>query len=275
MIREQGQTYTLHRSGERQFLTFRSLDIYPELSHLFTTRHGGVSGGCCTSWNFGAFSLDSEENIRRNYEILAETLGVSPDRMVRTDQTHTANIRVVTEADGGKGITRQRDYANVDGLLTNRRGLAIITGHADCNAVFFYDPVKKVIGLAHSGWRGTLAGISRIMVETMGQEYGCRPQDIVTGLGPALCQECFEVDEDVAEAFFSANGDYEQFALRKGNKYHLNLKAMIRWDLLNCGILPQHFSDMNLCTKCCRDTFFSHRGHQGKRGIMAAAMMLK
>ena len=210
--------YTPHNDKGRCYLTFPALERYGSLRHLFTTRRGGVSTGCCDSWNFGAWDLDSEENIRRNYEILAEVLGVSADRMVRTAQTHTANIRIVSEDDMGKGITRKRDYDNVDGLVTNIRRIPIVTGHADCNAVFFFDPKKEVIGLAHSGWRGTLAGISRQMVEVMQSEYGCLPSDLVTGLGPALCRDCFEVDTDVAQAFFDADRGYRQFAYRSGRK---------------------------------------------------------
>ncbi len=266
--------YQLHQEGARQYLTLPALSGYAGLRHLFTTRYGGVSSGCTASWNFGAWSLDSEANILRNYEILAETLGVAPNRLVRTDQTHTTNIRVVTEADAGKGITRPRDYSDVDGLVTDVKGIVLVTGHADCNALYFYDPVKAVIGLAHSGWRGTLNGIGAAMVETMRMQYGCNPADLVAGLGPALCQTCFEVDPDVAQRFFKKDPAYAQFAVQKGIKYHIDLKQVIRYDLLSAGVLAAQFHDMGLCTKCRKDLFFSHRGHQGKRGIMAAAMML-
>lgn len=275
MIREQTENYTMHRRGACRYLTLRSFEVYKDLAHLFTTRFAGVSSGCCSSWNFGAWDLDSAENIRKNYEILAEILEVSPDRMVRTAQTHTSNIRAVTEDDGGKGITRSRDYDDVDGLVTDIKGIALVTGHADCNAVYFYDPVRRVIGLAHSGWKGTLAGISSAMIDKMEHDYGCRAGDIVTGLGPALCQDCFEIDKDVADCFFEKNEAYRQFAYNKGVKYYLDLKRVIRYDLLQKGVKAEHISDMELCTKCNKDIFFSHRGHHGKRGIMAAAIMLR
>ncbi len=267
--------FHLHKEGQRQYLTLPALESYPELAHLFTTRHGGVSTGCTASWNFGARTLDSEENIRKNYEILAETLGISADRLVVSDQSHTTNIRVACEEDAGKGAVRKKDYEDVDGLVTDVRGLAIVTGHADCNAIFFYDPAKKVIGLAHSGWRGTLAGIGKAMVERMKSSYGCRAEDIICGLGPALCQDCFEVDEDVAELFFEKDEAYRKFSYGKEQKYYIDLKKIIRYDLRREGILEEHFSDMGLCTKCNKEMFFSHRGHHGKRGIMAAAMMLR
>ncbi|MGN0659686.1 MAG: peptidoglycan editing factor PgeF [Emergencia sp.] len=273
-MRDYTQNYHLHSDGERQYLTFPRLEQYKELRHLFTTRRGGVSTGCCASWNFGARTLDTEENIRRNYELLAETLGTTAEHLATSAQTHTVNIREVTAADGGKGACRERDYDDVDGLVTDEKGLAIVTGHADCNAVFFFDPQKQVIGLAHSGWRGTLGGISAAMVNRMETRYGSRPEDIIAGIGPSLCRDCFEVDTDVAELFFEKNHDYRQYAYRRGVKYYIDLKKIIRKDLLDAGLREENLLDMGLCTRCDTDTFFSHRGQKGKRGIMAAAMML-
>lgn len=274
MIREKTESYRLHREGERQYLTFPQLDDYEELRHLFTTRHGGVSQGHCATWNFGERHLDTDENILQNFELLGQVLGADTDQMVTSAQTHTTNIRTVTAEDLGKGVVRERDYRDIDGLVTDERNIAIITGHADCNAIFFFDPLKQVIGLAHSGWRGTLAGIGAAMVSKMKTEYGCQPSDIIAGIGPSLCQDCFEVDEDVALAFFDADEAYRQFADRRGCKFHIDLKGIIRHDLLAAGLAEGNLSDMKLCTKCNKEMFFSHRGHQGRRGLMVAAMML-
>lgn len=274
MIREKTENYQLHKEGERQYLTFPQLDQYGELKHLFTTRRGGVSEGCCASWNFGERHLDTDENILQNFEILGQVLGADTDQMVTSAQTHTTNIKVVTAEDRGKGVVRERNYKDIDGLVTDERNIAIITGHADCNAIFFFDPVRQVIGLAHSGWRGTLAGIGAAMVSKMKTEYGCSPSDIIAGIGPSLCQDCFEVDEDVALAFLDADAAYRDFAYERGSKTHIDLRGIIRRDLLAAGLEPGNLSDMGLCTKCNKDLFFSHRGHQGKRGLMIAAMML-
>lgn len=274
MIREKTENYQLHKEGERQYLTFCRMDQYKELRHLFTTRRGGVSEGCCASWNFGERHLDTDENILQNFEILGQVLGADTDQMVTSAQTHTTNIKVVTAEDRGKGVVRERNYKDIDGLVTDERNIAIITGHADCNAIFFFDPVRQVIGLAHSGWRGTLAGIGAAMVSKMKTEYGCSPSDIIAGIGPSLCQDCFEVDEDVALAFFDADAAYRDFAYERGSKTHIDLRGIIRRDLMAAGLEPGNLSDMGLCTKCNKDLFFSHRGHQGKRGLMIAAMML-
>jgi YfiH family protein len=233
-----------------------------------------VSSGCVSTWNFGERQFDSEENILRNFEILAEVMGTTADKMVLTYQTHTVNIMKVTKEDAGRGVTRDWGYRDVDGLVTDEKDLTIVTTHADCNAVFFYDPVKKVIGLAHSGWRGTLGGISREMIDIMKREYGTEPGNLICGIGPSLCKDCFEVDEDVAEAFRDADPDYEAFIERRDPKYHIDLKAIIRHDLVKKGVKDENVLDMGLCTKCNKDDFFSHRGHKGKRGLMVAAMRL-
>ena len=255
-------------------MTFPQLERYPELKHLFTTRKGGVSEGCVGSWNFGAKSLDRLENIVRNYEILGEVLGIEVERMVTSAQTHTTNLRVVTAEDGGRGIMPNPAFEDVDGLVTNEKRLALITGHADCNPVYFYDPVGQVIGLAHSGWKGTLGGISEKMVSLMCERYGSKPENILAGIGPALCQDCFEVDQDVADLFFQRNGEYQKFAYVRGIKTYIDLKKVIRFDLHTTGLQDEHIFDMELCTKENLDLFFSHRGQQGKRGIMVAVMML-
>lgn len=290
------ENYTLHQRGEVKWLTFPQLDRYSELTHLFTTRHGGVSTGPRESWNFGKGPDESWENISENYRILAKIMAPEQDpesginRMVRTDQTHSANVLKVTEEHLGMGIMRERTYTDIDGLVTNRPGITLITSHGDCNALFFYDPKNKAIGLAHSGWRGTLWEIGAEVVRMMHAEYGCKPEDIIVGIGPALCQECFEVDEDVARMFYEKHPKSLETAWHKTvkpdpigpdrsrrtiEKHYIDLKGVVRDILLGAGVQPQNIYDMELCTKCRPDLFYSYRGQKGRNGNMVAAMRLK
>ena len=202
--------YHLHQKGETCWLTFPQFDEYEEISHLFTTRRGGVSKGPRESWNFGKCPEEPAEHILQNYRILADVLETEAEKMVRSNQTHTANVLEVDERYLGMGITRQRTYEDIDGLVTDRPGITLITTHGDCNPLYFYDPVRCVIGLAHSGWRGTLGEIAGEMIRKMHTHYDCVPSDILAGIGPGLCQDCFEVDEDVAEMFFSYRGQHGQ-----------------------------------------------------------------
>ena len=275
MIEKETEIYRLQEKNGAQYLTFKAYDGYEELQHCFTTRFGGVSTGNYGTWNLCQnIRRDSPENIRKNYDILAEVMGTTPDRLVLTDQTHTSNIRTVTLDDLGKGVTKPMDYEDVDGLVTNLRGVGIVSQHADCNALFFYDPVKHVIGVAHSGWRGTLKRIGAVMLKRMADEFGSVPGDVIIGIGPSLCQDCFEVDEDVAEAFFDDCEEYRRFSYQKGIKYYLDLWAINRYILCEAGASDENVNCMGLCTKCHNDVFFSHRGQHGDRGNMAAFMML-
>jgi len=283
------ETYRLHERNGVKWLTFPALEAYPELVHGFTTRHGGVSRGEKASLNFGKGPDETWENILENYRILSEALSeeagapglVDREHMVRTDQTHSANIRTVTEADLGKGILRDRDYTDIDGLITNRRGITLITSHGDCNALYFYDPVGKAIGLAHSGWRGTLAEIGAEMVRHMSAEFGTQPENLIVGIGPALCQDCFEVEADVAELFYAKDAGWRKYAYRRkqgeAEKHYINLKAIVRETVQRAGVQAENMHDMSLCTRCGlgEDLFFSYRRQKGRNGNMAAVLMLR
>ena len=282
--------YREHRHGGARYLTFPEWERYGELRHLFTTRWGGISTGPCENWNLGfgtGSDRDTPEHREHNVAGLADCLGTTPDRMVWTQQTHTTNIRNVTEADAGRGTVRPRGYTDIDGLVTDCRDIALVTTHADCNPLYFYDPVRHVFGLAHSGWKGTLQGIGRVMIEKMQGDYSCDPADILCGIGPALCGDCFEVDKVVVDRFLESDPRYAAFAYRKDRiglvedhlgvlpKYYLDLWKVNRLLLEEAGILPEHIWCMGLCTKENTRTFFSHRGQNGRRGLMAAAMMLE
>lgn len=241
---------------------------------MFTTRNGGISTGCYASLNFGFSSGDEKEAVTENYRRLAECLHTDLAHLVTAAQTHTNNVRVVTEKDAGMGVTHPRDFQDVDGLVTDVPGIGLITAHADCTPVQFFDPVKRVIGVAHSGWMGTLKNISRSMISVMKSHYGCDPENILVAIGPSLCQDCFEVDEDVAIKFLQADASYEAFMYRKGIKTYINLRLIIEQELVTQGVATDHIECHPICTKCNPSLFFSHRNMGVKRGVMASAMIL-
>lgn len=269
------KTYHLHKhSNQMEYLTFPSFEQFSNLKHLFSTRNGGISTGCFESLNFAFRDDDLNTNVHHHYQQLAEVLGTKEDHLVTSAQTHTANIRIITKDDSGKGLTRQKDFADIDGLVTNETDLGIITAHADCNAVFFYDPVEQVIGLAHSGWAGTLKNISAAMVQLMEKHFHCLPQNIYVGIGPSLCQDCFEVDFDVSDLFLEANELYAPFIKLTKTKAMIDLKQIIQLQLDQMGILKSNISQMDLCTRCHPELFYSHRRQGIQRGVMVAAMIL-
>jgi YfiH family protein len=259
-------------------LTFAAWEDLPGIRHCFTTRAGGVSEGYLSSLNFRRGLYDPDENINENFRRTARFFDVAPDRIVCAQQTHTANVRIVTEADAGKGVTRDRDYTDVDGLITDVPGLVLYTSHADCVPIYFYDPVRRVIALAHSGWKGTVARIGQVTIRKMADIYGCRPEDIYAAIGPSICADCYEVSEDVADAMRACfNSHTIPRILARGKrpgKYQLDLWRACERILLESGIRQDHLTVTNLCTCENSESLFSHRATNGKRGNQGAFLMM-
>ena len=167
---------------EKNGVTWLSATPFEKMEGIvqgFSTRLGGVSTEHLSSMNLSFSRGDQEENVRENFRRIADAIGFTPEDLVFSDQTHTTNIRVVTEADRGKGFTKPLDYTDVDGLITDVPGLVLATFYADCVPLYFVDPIRKAVGLSHSGWRGTVHKIGKITVQAMADQYGSRPEDIV------------------------------------------------------------------------------------------------
>lgn len=267
----------INRAGAMEYLTFPAFEETGMVTHLVSTRLGGVSTGDCASLNFSYMRDTDQAAVDENFRRMAEVFGTQPDAFVCSDQTHTTNVRLVTEADRGKGVTRQRDYSDVDGLVTDVPGLILSTFYADCVPLLFVDPVHRAIGCSHSGWRGTAGGMGTATVEAMKSCFGSRPEDILAAVGPSICRECYEVGEDVAEAFRKLfSGDMSDILTRKEDgKYLLDLWKANEKVLLSAGILKEHLAMTDICTCCNPEYLFSHRASCGKRGNIGAFIMLK
>lgn len=263
------------------YLTFDLLSK-AGVKHGFSTRVGGVSQGCYESLNLGFRRGDSRENVLENYRRIGEALGMDYTRMCLSQQTHTTNIRIIEEADAGNGILRELPYTDVDGMITKVKNLPLVTHFADCVPLFFYDPVQQVVATSHSGWRGTVGKIGKVTVERMQEAFGCKPEDILCGIGPSICKHCYEVSGDVAEEFrqhFSK--EVCDSILQKStqhpenpDKYMLDLWEACRQNFLEAGILPEHIEVTDFCTKCHPELFYSHRIMGNERGSLAAFISL-
>lgn len=261
-----------------EYLTFPSLENLGIVSHLISTRLGGVSEGDLSTMNLSYTRGDREENVLENYRRIAKQLACEPEDMVGSHQTHTTNIRRVTCADKGKGIVRPRDYEDIDGLITDEPGIALVTYYADCVPLFFVDPVNRAIGLAHSGWRGTVNKMGKCMVEAMREQFGSRPTELYAAVGPSICQDCYEVSGDVAEQFqelFAETSSDIVLPGREPGKYQLDLWRANERILAESGIPKEHIAVTDICTCCNSNYLFSHRASGGKRGNIAAFLMLK
>lgn len=243
---------------------------------VFSTRKGGVSTGVYSSMNMGFETGDRKDNVLKNYEIFAGVVGIDYRKMVFSSQHHNSNIRLVTGSDAGKGILSERDYNDIDGLITNVPGIPLVTFHADCAPVYFYDFENRAIGLAHAGWRGTAAQIVVAMLDMMASAFGTAARGVKVVIGPAICGKCYEVGEDVMKRLSGMTIDigdcigYDE----KSQKYYPDISFINKKLLIACGVLPENISISGVCTKENPDRFFSHRVHGKNRGIQAAIMQL-
>lgn len=243
----------------------------------FSTRDGGVSKGIYESMNLGFEIGDNQQNVLENYKIFSRYLDINYKNIVISSQYHHNNIKIVKEKDKGKGIFRNKDYQDIDGLITNTPEIALVTLHADCSPIYFYDPKNKVIGLAHAGWKGTTMEISSEMVEKMSLEFNTNPEDLVAVIGPSICDRCYEIDENVKNEFDNMSIDTSSYISfdNKKNKYYPDIPMINKALLINKGVKEENIKLSNICTMENKDLFFSHRGHKGKRGSQAAILQLK
>lgn len=258
-------------------LYFPILENTGIVEHCFTTRAGGVSEGIFDSLNLSFTRGDDESAVMENYDRLAAALDTRKEQFVCTDQTHTTNVIRVGKEDCGYGVTRQKPYTDVDGLVTDEPGVVLSTFFADCVPLYFVDTVNRAIGLSHSGWRGTVGRMGQRTLEKMATEFGTNPKDIVAAVGPSICQDCYEVSEDVAEEFIKEfSGHADEILINKGNgKYQLDLWKTNEIVLIEAGVNKENIAVTNICTCCNPDVLFSHRASKGKRGNLGAFMYIR
>lgn len=274
--------YKIYEKYGIKVLSFDSLEKAGGVIHCFTTRKGGVSEGHCNSLNFSK-SRDSEpSNVNENARRLAESLCLDYNKLTAVPQVHGCDVAVIDDENCGAGFSRSPFDRGYDTMITDVRGIPLMTLHGDCVPVFLYDPVRRAIGMVHSGWRGTEKRIAARAVEKMKQVYGCNGENIIAAIGPAIEMDCFEVDMPVYEALlrsFPEMAEDKTLAI-DGNapeKKHVSLTGLVRKALLDCGVKKENISVSGICT-CCeknKEDYFSHRRTKGKTGIMAGVICLE
>ena len=270
--------FELQQREEVPLLFYKRLQKIPWIKHCFTTRGGGVSQGIFSSMNLSFTRGDEREAVEENFHRIAKAMGTEYGKFVFTDQTHTTNVRKVEAKDAGAGILRERGYHDVDGLITDVPGMVLSTFYADCVPLYFVDTEHHAIGLSHSGWRGTVGHMGRVTIEAMNREYGTKPEQLLCAIGPSICQDCYEVSEDVIEEFrrhFDRELWPELFYPKENGKYQLNLWKANEAVLTEAGILKEHIAVTNVCTHCNPEILFSHRTTGDKRGNLSAFLALK
>ena len=268
-------TLNICKNGDVTFITFPKLDKTGIVRHIFSTRAGGVSPLPSGPMNMGFYTGDSRENVVKNYGLLCNAVGIDTSHLVLSRQTHTNNVKIVDESHRGIGFSKE-PFQDIDGLITNRSGVALVTQYADCTPLIFCDPVKKVIATSHSGWRGTVKQIGKVTVDKMIESFGCNPSDIIACIGPCIHKCCYEVDTPVYNEFAKLSYlDSDKIFEAKGNgKFMLDMVEANKQVLLNAGIKEENIDVADLCTQCNCDMLHSHRATGGKRGTIGVIIEL-
>jgi len=284
---------------------------FPELRHGVFTRLGGYSTTPYEGLNASYSTGDTFENVVRNRLLVLQALEIEEFPCATLWQVHGAEVATLdTERevwDDWRSDWAHRSYVleeqelvwtikprrKADALITRQRGVTLALSFADCTPLLFYDPVERAIGLAHGGWRGTARGIALATVEAMGEQFGCRPENIYAGVAPSIGSCCYEISETVYKLYM---GELEFDELPTAEKYRekvresavfstkqLAERTSLRLDiretnynqLLMAGLLAEHIEMPGICTGCSTDLFFSHRMEQGKTGRFPVVLTLR
>ncbi|MDR0268919.1 peptidoglycan editing factor PgeF [Paenibacillus sp.] len=256
-----------------------------DLSAGFTGRNGGVGQAPYHTLNCAFHVGDHPEDVIANRKLVAESLGFRLDAWTCGEQVHRAEIAIIDKNRMGAGsLNRESGIQDTDGLLTNVPGVLLASFYADCVPLFFYDPKQGAVGLAHAGWKGTVARIAAKMTERMQEAFGSRCEDILAAIGPSIGSCCYEVDGKVMSFVHDLEKDFlgneersisDWYTAKRDGKYMLNLKDMNRHIMIKAGILPTHIECTSYCTSCRNDLFFSYRKDGGTTGRMASWIGLK
>lgn len=254
-----------------QIYRFEKLTEYDFIRHGVSTRHGGVSTDYLTSsLNLGLKTADSRECVEENYRRFCDAAALTYSNMVHAEQRHGANVRVVTNADAGKGLFKPRDYENIDALVTKEKNIPLVITTADCVPILFLEPESKIIGAAHCGWRGTIAALAANIAQEM-VKLGGKAKNIIAAICPCARSCCYEVSADLAGQFKEKTGVgvYE-----KNGGYYLDLPEINKYFLKTAGVNEDNIYDCKICTICGSDDYFSHRVLGDGRGMIGSAIEL-
>lgn len=269
------KTMNLRINNAVAYLTFKKLENYRFINHAFSTRLGGVSKGQFSSMNLSFKRGDCIEDVMQNYSVFCAASGFDCNSLVIPSLTHSNNVGKASRHNRGSGVIRASDFADIDALITNETDVTLVTPHADCTPIFIVDPIKKAVGIVHSGWRGTSKKIAGKAVNRLILEFGCRPDDMICCLGPCICKCCFEVKDDVRLEFKKMSLIREdKVILNKNGKIYLDLLEANKQILLDNGVKEENIILSDICTMCSKDLLFSYRSMGEKSGVMLAMIRI-
>ena len=262
------------RKNGVEYLQFRRLLEYEDtLKHCFTLKP--LDFGSNATW-------DKNKSIyQKNYETIGKMIGIEPSTILRPYQTHTDTIKIVEKKEKGFSVF-EKEYQDVDGLITNQKNITFSLVYADCIPLYFFDPVKKVIASIHSGWKGTQKQIGKKAALKMIKEYGCQAKDIICTMGPSIGKCHFEVEEEVKQLFentFQKTGKIKEMIEKKGEKegkqkYSIDTVLANRVMLEEVGLSSENIIESGICTVCHSNYLHSYRKEKEKAGRSTSLMTL-
>lgn len=251
------------------FYQFDALTHYGNVTHGLFTRLGGVSAAPFDTLNVGSTVGDDPASVHINRERVAAVMEFPETDTRTTWQVHGTDVLVAHQ-----GELTGWPPPKADAIITADRDVPLVMRFADCVPLLLFDPVRQVIGLAHAGWRGTLAGVSPATVDAMRETFGCHVRDILVGVGPSIGPCCYEVGPEVIEQAQAAFGTLEGLVRQpsNGGGARLDLWAANEQSLRWAGV--EHIEVARLCTACNTHEFYSHRAEKGNTGRAAVVMKL-
>lgn len=282
---------------------------FSDLIHASFTRLGGYSTTPSWGLNVSYSTGDDFENVIRNRLLVLQALHIQTYLCATLWMVHGAEVAILDadswddwrfdwphrsyRIDEQELIWTTKPRRKADALITRHRGVALAMSSADCVPLMFYDPVEKVIGIAHAGWRGTARGVAAITIDTMCEQFGSQPNNIRAGIGPSIGPCCYEVTGEL-QRYFLGQQEFDSiptdrryrkliresavFALKQmpdRESLRLDLWETNRNQLLMAGVLPEHLESSEICTSCEKERFFSHRGEHGKAGRFPTILALR
>lgn len=255
---------------EKNGLRYYQFDSLPDIAvHAVFTRRGGVSLAQWSSLNVGGSVGDDPAHVSANRIRAFETIERTPESVFDVWQVHGTKTSFALEP---RHPNSHEDKADI--ILTDRPEITLFMRFADCTPLLFVDVEKRVVGLAHAGWQGTVQGVATVIIKAMQERYGSKPENIHAAIGPAIGPDHYEVGDNVIEAVQASFGaDAERLLPRVGARRHFDLWAANRIQLEQAGV--RQIETAQICTACHTEDWFSHRAERGKTGRFGVLIGLR
>lgn len=268
------------QSGNLVLVGFHQIAATGRVRHAIATRLGGTSDPPFAGLNLGLRTADDPERVRRHRAAFCAALALDPARAIGGRQVHGADVAIVGPKDladrPGGLLDAECAIPDTDALIATDPGVGLFVLVADCTPILIVDPVRPAVAVVHAGWRGTARRIADRTARRLIDDLGCRPENLIAGIGPAIGVCCYEVDDPVIEAIEQAHpDDTEVFLRRKPNgRAQLDLAGANRRQLIGAGIRPDRIESAGLCTACTNSLFYSERREGRPAGRFGALIAI-